>query len=168
MQAHLIEMFKSSEKIIVHQNQEKKEAQNLFQRNSKLYAHELALEAYTSMASMEVELAEARRNKRVDEKRIRNKILDEYDSLVDELVREISILRNRFREYQVSNFNEILNIMSESKTEHLVSMESNENLTLAMRNAISTIIKHDQQMKSYQDQNYELKMTVWNHVIEWN
>lgn len=157
---HLVEMFKSCEQIIQHQAQEMKQHHSNFFRHSRLYAHELSLDAQTAMASMEVELAEARKNKRIDEKRLRNKILDEYDSLVDELVREISILRNRFREYQVSNFNEVMNIMAESKKEHLISMENNENLTFAMRNAVTAAMKHDQEMKRYQDENFELKMTV--------
>ncbi|KAJ3307179.1 hypothetical protein HDV03_002690 [Kappamyces sp. JEL0829] len=158
--AHLIDMFKAGEKIIVHQNQEKRELVKCMDRNARFYANELAFDAYTAMSTMEVELAEARKNKKVDEKRIRSRILEEYDSLVDELVREISILRNRFREYQVSNFNEIVNIILESKTEHLLVMEKNENLTLSMRNAITTILKHDAEIKRYQEQNFELKMTI--------
>jgi hypothetical protein len=158
--SHLIEMFKACEKIVVHQNQEKREISNTLMRTSRLYANELAFDAFTAMAQMEVELAEARKNKKIDEKKIRNKILEEYDTLVDELVREIAILRNRFKEYQVSNFNEILNIIAESKTEHLIGMEKNENLTPALRAAISTIIKHDAEIKTYQGQNFELKMTV--------
>ena len=156
LQSHLVEMFKSCEQIIQHQTQEKKEMNNTFLRHSRLYAHELALDAFTAMASMEVELAGLRKTKKIDEKRIRNKILDEYDSLFDELVREISILRNRFREYQVSNYNEVMNIMAESKMEHLMTLENNENLTVPLRNAVTAAMKHDEELKSYQEQNFEL------------
>jgi hypothetical protein len=160
LQAHLVEMFKSCEQIIQHQTQEKKDVMNNFFRHSRLHAHELALDAFTAMASMEVELAGLRKSKKIDEKRIRNKILDEYDTLVDELVREIAILRNRFREYQVSNFNEVMNIMAESKMEHLMTLENNENLTIPMRSAVTAAMKHDEELKKYQEQNFELKMTV--------
>lgn len=153
-------MFKASEKIINSQNLEKRESNASFDRNTRLIAHEIALDAFTSMATMEVELVEARKTRKVDERRIKNKILDEYDSLVNELVREIAILRNRFREYQLSNLNDIQIIMTESKAEHLVTMETNENLSSAMRNAISTILKHDEEIKSYCEDNFELKMTI--------
>ena len=38
-------------------------------------------------------------------------------------------------------------------------MENNENLTFAMRNAVTAAMKHDQEMKRYHE-NFELKMTV--------
>ncbi|KAJ3000741.1 hypothetical protein HDV02_003543 [Globomyces sp. JEL0801] len=169
LNAHLIEMIKNCEKIIIHQSQEKREqtmvtylsfTRQNFQRDCRLQAHEIALDAFTAMASMEVELIELRKNRKVDEKRIRNRILEEYDSLVDDLVREIGVLRNRFREYQISNFNEVMVIMSESKKERLLTMEKDEGLTTSMRDAISTILKHDAEMQLLQVQNSELRMTV--------
>jgi hypothetical protein len=160
LHAHLIEMIRNCEKIISQQAQEKREHAKTYDRDVRLMAHDLALDAYSAMASMEVELIEAKKNRKVDEKRIRNRILEEYDSLVDELVREIAILRNRFHEYQISNYNDIMNIISESKKEQLMTMKTDESLTVAMRNVISSILKHDEEIDQFRQQNYELKMTV--------
>lgn len=120
----------------------------------------MALDAYSAMASMEIELVELKKNKKVDEKRIRNRILDEYDSLMDELVREISVLRHRFHEYQISNFNDVMNIMSDSKKEQLMVMLKDDGLNQPLKNAITTILKHDEQLNDFREQNFELRMTV--------
>jgi transposase len=164
---HLIEMVKNCEKIILLQNQDKREAQLVYYvlienyvRDCGLQAHELARDAYLAMSTMEMELAEAKKLRKNEERRIRSKILEEYDSLVNELVREISILRNRFHEYQIGNFNEIMNIISESKKEQLVIMANDDSLDEAMKKVIRTIQNHDQQIDALRKQNFELRMTV--------
>ncbi|KAJ3322787.1 hypothetical protein HDV06_002648 [Boothiomyces sp. JEL0866] len=130
LSTHLVEMFRNCERIILHQIQEKREINML------------------------------KKNRKVDEKRIRNRILDEYDSLIDELVREISVLRHRFHEYQISNFNDVMNIMSDSKKEQLMVMSKDDGLNQPMKNAIATILKHDEQLNDFREQNFELRMTV--------
>ncbi|KAJ3313302.1 hypothetical protein HDV04_002286 [Boothiomyces sp. JEL0838] len=157
---HLIEMFRNCERIILHQIQEKREFNMNFERDCRLQAYNMALDAYSAMASMEIELVELKKNKKVDEKRIRNRILDEYDSLIDELVREISVLRHRFHEYQISNFNDVMNIMSDSKKEQLMVMLKDDGLNQPLKNAIATILKHDEQLNDFREQNFELRMTV--------
>ncbi|KAJ3269943.1 hypothetical protein HDV01_000789 [Terramyces sp. JEL0728] len=124
LSTHLVEMFRNSERIILHQIQDKREIN------------------------------------KVDEKRIRNRILDEYDSLIDELVREISVLRHRFHEYQISNFNDVMNIMTDSKKEQLIVMSKDDGLNQSMKSAIATILKHDEQINDFREQNFELRMTV--------
>jgi hypothetical protein len=118
------------------------------------------MDAYINMASLEVEVAELKKNRRIDEKRIRVKILNEYDSLVEELVREIAILRHRFHEYQLGNFNDVMTIITESKKEKLLTMKDDESFTLDMRNQISSILRHEEEINKIKTQNFELKMTV--------
>lgn len=123
-------------------------------------ANELATDANESMINMQGELHGLRKSRRVDEKRIRNRILEEYDSLVHELVKEIAVLQGRFREYQISNFNEIMNVMSESQKEQLGIMSANMNLPNTIREVANSISMHQEQISEYRQQNHELKMTV--------
>lgn len=109
---------------------------------------------------MEGELRDLRKSRRVEEKRIRNRIIDEYDSLVRELVKEIAIIQGRFREYQISNFNEIMRIMAESQNEQLGIMAQNMELPSTIREVSNSILAHQEQIDGYRQQNYELKMTI--------
>nr|KAJ3423215.1 Aminoacyl tRNA synthase complex-interacting multifunctional protein 1 [Polyrhizophydium stewartii] len=173
---HLLNTIRNFEQIILFQAQEKREmaivslclkinflrlmdAHN-FRRESRLMAHEIALETFSEMASMSVELNEMRKSRKIDERKLRNKIIDEYDDLVQELTKEIGVLRHRFREYQIGNLNDVMNIMAEAKKEQLIVMTQNEELPLGMREAAEAMIQHEEQLASLREQNHELKMTV--------
>jgi hypothetical protein len=112
------------------------------------------------MSSIEVELAELKKSRRLDEKRIRAKIVDEYDSLVRELAKEIFVVQSRFRENQMSSFNEIMGIMSESQTSQIEILIQNTDLPEQMRMAATTALKHENQVQELLQQNFDLKMTV--------
>ncbi|KAL2919593.1 hypothetical protein HK105_200505 [Polyrhizophydium stewartii] len=157
---HLLNTIRNFEQIILFQAQEKREMAINFRRESRLMAHEIALETFSEMASMSVELNEMRKSRKIDERKLRNKIIDEYDDLVQELTKEIGVLRHRFREYQIGNLNDVMNIMAEAKKEQLIVMTQNEELPLGMREAAEAMIQHEEQLASLREQNHELKMTV--------
>jgi hypothetical protein len=132
----------------------------MYKRDVRLLANELAVQSNEAMSNMEGELKELRKCRKVEEKRIRNKIIEEYDGLVNALVNEIAVVRGRFQEYQISNFNDIMNIMAESQKEQLGIMSRNMELLPSMREVANSIMAHQAQIDSYRQQNYELKMAV--------
>ena len=158
--AHMLQTIKNCEKIILFQAHEKRNMSLNHKRDARLAAHEIALESFLELSSISVELNELRKNRKIDEKKIRNKILDEYDSLVQELVNEIGVLQNRFHEYQLGNLTEVMNIMSEAKKEQLVVVTNNEELPDGLRDAAAAILSHEDEIAQLRDQNHELKMTV--------
>ncbi|KAI8906770.1 hypothetical protein EDD86DRAFT_192926 [Gorgonomyces haynaldii] len=160
LDTHLFETIRNCEKIILQQSQEKREQQASYKRDVRMLGSELAVDAFAEMASMEVELNELRKSRKVEERRIRNKIIDEYDSLVQELVREIAVVNGRFHEYQISNFNDIMNIMAESQKEQLGIMAANVDLPDSMREVANSIMEHQTQLEEYRQQNHDLKLTV--------
>jgi hypothetical protein len=118
------------------------------------------MQANEAMSKMEGELKDLRKSRKVEEKRIRNRILDEYDSLVQELVKEIAVVKGRFHQYQISNLNDIMNIMGESQKEQLGIMSANMDLPPTMREVANSILAHQEQITEYRQQNHELKMAV--------
>jgi hypothetical protein len=91
---------------------------------------------------------------------MRTKIVDEYDGLVQELVNEITVLRNRFHEYQLNNFHEVMQIMAESKKSELHKLSKNTELPLAMRDAAKRMIKQENEVELLRNENHELQMTL--------
>eukprot|EP00842_Homolaphlyctis_polyrhiza_P006956 jgi/Hompol1/84/HPOL_002445-RA len=158
--AHLLDTIRNCEHIILYQAQEKREMMINFKRESRLRGHEMSLDVFAEMATMSVELNELKKSRRVDERKMRNKIVEEYEDLMQELVREIGVLRHRFREYQIDNLNDVMNIMAEAKKEQLIIMTRNEELPLGMRETAERIIGHEEQLAALREQNHELKMTV--------
>ncbi|XJO74599.1 hypothetical protein BDV3_005400 [Batrachochytrium dendrobatidis] len=157
---HLLDTIRNCERIILFQMQEKRDIMNNFKREARLVGHELALDTYAELASMSVELNELRKNRKIDERKIRNRIIHEYDSLVEDLVKEIGVLRHRFHEYQIGSLNDVMNIMAEAKKEQLMITTQNDDLPPTLRATADSMIQHEQQLATFREQNHELKMTV--------
>lgn len=109
---------------------------------------------------MEVELFDLRKTRKLEEKRVRSRILDEYDGLIQALVKEIAVVKGRFHEYQVSNLNDIMNVMSEAQREQLGFMATNMNLPESMRDVATSILAHQEQIQELRQQNQEFKLTI--------
>lgn len=99
----------------------------------------------------------------MDEKKIRNRIIDEYDDLIQELVNEIMVLRNRFHEYQTNNFNEVMMIMADSKKSELLRLSVKQDLPLEIREKAQKMIKQENEVVELRNENHELQMTVCIH-----
>lgn len=115
---------------------------------------------HAEISSLSVELSALKKSKKASETRLRSKILDEYDDLVQQLVSEIAMLRNRFHEYQTANFNEVLNIVTDAKKEQLVITSANADLPEGLRHSVRVMLEHEDQLANIRSLNYELKMAV--------
>ncbi|KAH9272139.1 hypothetical protein BASA83_005731 [Batrachochytrium salamandrivorans] len=91
---HLLDTIRNCENIILFQAQEKADMMINFKREARLIGHELALDAHNELTRTSVELNELRKNRKVDEHKLRGRIMNEYDGLVLELVKEIGVLRH--------------------------------------------------------------------------
>jgi len=98
--------------------------------------------------------------RKVDEKKLRQQMVDEYDDLVQELVNEITVVRNRFREYQLNNFNEVILIMAEAKKAELWALFKNEELPEQIRDKVKSLIKQENEVVDLRNENHELQMTL--------
>ena len=157
---HLLEMLRNSERIIQFLSNEKKTAKNFYDASVTIHAIQSSFDIMTSLASTSCELNELKKARRIDEKKIRNRIIDEYDELVQELVNEITVLRNRFHEYQINNFNEVMMIMAESKKQELHKLVKNQELPETMRHSAQTMIKQENEVVDLRNENHELQMTL--------
>jgi hypothetical protein len=118
------------------------------------------LDILSELASASTELEELKKSRKIDEKRIRAKIIDEYDDLVQELVNEITVLRNRFREYQTNNFNQVMQIMSESKKSELFKLSIIDNIPDSVHDTAVKMISEENQIMDLRKETHELQMTV--------
>ena len=118
------------------------------------------MDILSELASASTELEELKKSRKIDEKRIRAKIIDEYDDLVQELVNEITVLRNRFREYQTNNFNQVMQIMSESKKSELFKLSIIDNIPDSVHDTAVKMISEENQIMDLRKETHELQMTV--------
>ncbi|KNC95831.1 uncharacterized protein SPPG_09577 [Spizellomyces punctatus DAOM BR117] len=160
LMGRMLEMIKNGEKVIRFMAQEKKELLENYKRDVRLLAFHLCSELHADFATTSVELTELRKHRRIDERKIRNRILDEYDDLVQELVMEINVLRNRFSEYRVNTFQEVMNIMGEAKKEELQVVVDNREMPQNMKDSARWMIKHEEEAQDLRQENHELKMTL--------
>ncbi|KAI9090171.1 hypothetical protein DFS34DRAFT_376408 [Phlyctochytrium arcticum] len=156
----LVDMVRNNERLIRYLAQEKRELIENYKRDVRLLAFHLCSELHADFASSSVELAELRKQRRIDERKIRNRILNEYDDLVHELVQEINVLRNRFSEYRVNTFQEVMNIMGEAKKEELQVVVDNKEMPAGMQESARMMIKHEEDVQEIQEENQEMKMTL--------
>ena len=96
----------------------------------------------------------------MDEKKLRAQMVEEYDDLVQELVNEITVVRNRFREYQLNNFNEVMIIMAEAKKAELWQLSKNQELPQVIRDKAKALIKQENEVVDLRNENHELQMTL--------
>ncbi len=112
------------------------------------------------LAAANNKVEQLQKERKIEEKRIRAKIVDEYDDLVQELVNEITVLRNRFREYQTNNFNQVMQIMSESKRSELFKLLNVNDVPDAVHETALKMISEENQIMDLRKETHELQMTV--------
>ncbi|KAI9350860.1 hypothetical protein BDR26DRAFT_512554 [Obelidium mucronatum] len=156
----LQESLKNSDKIISNLIQEKKEMQENFYHNVRLATANAVADIYAELASKSVEINDLRKTRRIDEKKIRNKIIDEYDDLVSELVMENHVMRNRFNEYRTNTVQEMVGIIAETKREELVQLTESAEIPDQLKASALRTIEHDEEIKELNDELHEVNMTL--------
>ncbi len=114
----------------------------------------------SNVSTIAVELQDLKKQRRTDEKRIRQKVMEEYDEVVKELVHELHKIQDRFNEYRVDTLNEVMGIMSETKKEELKIVVDKMDVPLYMKQSAENAIKQETSLRRMNEENHELKMTV--------
>ncbi|KAJ3231446.1 hypothetical protein HDU81_003753 [Chytriomyces hyalinus] len=156
----LTESLKTSEKIIANLIQDKKELQETMYHNVRLATAQAVSDLQTDLASKSVEINDLRKSRKLEEKRLRNKICEEYDDLVTELVLENHVIRNRFNEYRTNTVQEMAGIIAETKKEELVQLIESPDIPDALKASAKRTIQHDEQVKVLKDELHEINMTL--------
>ncbi|RKO94360.1 hypothetical protein BDK51DRAFT_14745, partial [Blyttiomyces helicus] len=154
------EMLRNSERLVRSLLQEKEQHIETYRRDVRLSAAILTWDLSSNLSSISVELNELRKVRRVDERKIRTRIISEYEDLVRELVMEVNMLRNRFSEYRMNTVHEVMNIMSETKREELGILVENREIPAGLKASALEMIKNDEAISSLRAENHELNMTL--------
>ncbi|KAJ3344282.1 hypothetical protein HDU93_000072 [Gonapodya sp. JEL0774] len=158
--SRLVDMIRQNELIIHFMVRQKELLLENFRRDvllqSRMESNAIAAELHEATMKLE-QLKGARR---VEERRIRNKVIDEYDELVNELVLHSHILRNRFLEYKTNTKQEVLDIMSETKKEELSHMVLSKSMPKAVKEGAKAQLNVEDEMSELRKENHELKMTL--------
>ncbi|KAI8608227.1 hypothetical protein BC830DRAFT_1156088, partial [Chytriomyces sp. MP71] len=156
----LTESLRTNEKIISNLQQERKEFQENLYHNVRLATAQAVSDIYADLASKSVEINDLRKSRKLEEKRVRNKITEEYDDLVTELVLDNHIIRNRFNEYRTNTVQEMLGIIAETKKEELVQLTESPEMPLELKQSALRTIEHDDIVKALKDELHEINMTL--------
>ncbi|KAJ3015420.1 UNVERIFIED_CONTAM: hypothetical protein HDU68_012744 [Siphonaria sp. JEL0065] len=156
----LQESLRNSDKIIANLIQDKKDLQESFYHNVRLATANAVADIYAELASKSVEINDLRKSRRIDEKKIRSKVIDEYDDLVSELVMENHVMRNRFNEYRTNTVQEMVGIIAETKREELVQLTESAEIPDQLKTSAQRTIEHDEAIKELNDELHEVNMTM--------
>ncbi|KAJ3074051.1 hypothetical protein HDU98_012246 [Podochytrium sp. JEL0797] len=158
--AKLTESLKTSDKMIANLHQERKEFQETFAHQVRLATATAVADISAELASKSVEINELRKSRRVEEKKLRAKIMEEYDDLVSELVMENHVIRNRFNEFRTNTVQEMVQIISETKREELVQLTESAEIPDSLKASALKTIEHDDEINELKDEIHEANMTL--------
>ncbi|KAJ3107131.1 hypothetical protein HDU97_004824 [Phlyctochytrium planicorne] len=156
----LMDLIRNAERTIQLLMRDRKELLENFSRDVRLASAHSISDIYAELASLSVEVNELRKTRRVEERKLRNRIIDEYDEMVSELVIENHVIRNRFNEYRTSTVHEVMGIISETKKEELQQLARSQEIPDALRKAAEKSIKHEEVTSVMKNDIHELNMTL--------
>ncbi|KAJ3223363.1 hypothetical protein HK099_001239 [Clydaea vesicula] len=156
----MLEIIKSNERFIEHILKEKNYMVENLKREVRLESSHKISEFLSEMAVLSIELNDLKKLRKVDEKKIRQSITDEYDDLVRELVHELHLMKNRFNEFRNSAVNEVLNIMSDSKKEELSIIVNTMDVSKYIKQQAQNAIEQENISQKFKAENFELKNTL--------
>ncbi|KAJ3415446.1 hypothetical protein HDV05_004888 [Chytridiales sp. JEL 0842] len=158
--ARLNTVIRNNERLINQLTKEKTEMIESYSRDVRLASAHAVADIYSEMAALAVEVNDLRKSRRVDERKLRNKIIDEYDDMVGELVMENQVIRNRFNEYRTNTVHEVLGIISETKKEELTIIAKSQEIPDVIRKSAERSIKHEEEISVIKEDIHELNMTL--------
>ncbi|KAJ3033498.1 hypothetical protein HDV00_006314 [Rhizophlyctis rosea] len=158
--SRMLDLVSYGEKLVRYMAQERKDLMENYKRDVRLTATLLTATFFSDLTTISSELNDLRKQRRIDEKKIRNRIIDDYDDLVHELVSEINVLRARFSEHRISTAQEVMEILSEVKKEALMTVAQNRELPEEMRRVAVEGGKREEELTEWKEDNHELKMTL--------
>lgn len=156
----LMEANANLEKTVAWLERDKREILEKFASEVRLATFFAISNIYADLGNLSVELADLRKTRRIEERKLRNRIIDEYDEMVSELVMENHVLRNRFNEYRTNTVREVFGIIAETKKEELEKVEATEEIPEPLRIAVRKTINYEDMMNNLKEDNHELQMTL--------
>ncbi|KAI8813737.1 hypothetical protein BJ742DRAFT_377219 [Cladochytrium replicatum] len=160
IQAQMLEIIQNSERLNNYLIQEKKELEAQYKIDLRIGVAKQTWDISVAHALLAVELNDLRKARRVDEKKIRLKVIEEYEELVSELLSELNFVRNRFSEFRTNAVSEILMIMSEAKKEELKSLIINQEIPHSMKSSTEAAVFREEHISELLDQISTLKMAL--------
>jgi hypothetical protein len=160
LNAHLIKLLEQKESELNNLKNVLKNYHNNFERRVRMAGAENAGDIHVDLAISNSELHEIKKQRRVDEKKIRAEVVEEYSELVKELSLQVHVLKNRFNEYRQSLFHETMTIMSDAKKEELrLVVDGLDAPETAKKNA-ARMVEFEERYNDVSDDNNELKLTI--------
>ncbi|KAJ1556202.1 hypothetical protein HK096_001018, partial [Nowakowskiella sp. JEL0078] len=159
-QNSLLQIIRNSEKVIEYLLTQINKQRETYNRDVRIAAGEMTFDMLDQLSNTSIELQELRKARNSNEKKIKKKLIEEYENLISELVAEISQIRSRFIDYRIQTSNEVLLIMSETKKEELESFVRNPEIPQAIKATAEIALQNEKINFELQDENSQLKMTV--------
>ncbi|KAJ3131654.1 hypothetical protein HK100_006143 [Physocladia obscura] len=156
----LQESLKNKEKTILNLIQERKELSENFHHNVRLATSTAITDIYAELASKSVEINDLRKSRRIEEKKLRTKIVDEYNDLVNELVLENHVMRNRFNEYRTNTVQEMMDIIAQTKKEELEHFVQSSEIPDHLKTSALKTIEYDEKIETLKSELHEINMTL--------
>ncbi|KAJ3285031.1 hypothetical protein HDU76_008193, partial [Blyttiomyces sp. JEL0837] len=139
---------------------DKKEMMENFLRDIRITSAQSVSDIYADLATLSEEINDLRKSRRVEERKLRNRIIDEYDDMVGELVLENHVIRNRFNEYRTNTVHEVMGIISETKKEELSLIAQSNEIPDHIRKSAMKSIQYEEHMAAVKEDVHELQMTL--------
>lgn len=156
----LLDIIASSEGMISYLNSKLEKSDKSYAKDVRVAAASDVLSFLTDMSTISIELADLKKSKKAEEKKIRQAVVNDYDQLVRELVNELNVMCDRFNEYRVTTVQEVMNIMSEAKREEMGVIVDTMDVNKYIKQQASNAIAQEEALQHFRTENYELKATL--------
>ncbi|KAJ3128094.1 hypothetical protein HK098_005148 [Nowakowskiella sp. JEL0407] len=157
--AVLINLLQTCEKTISFLLSENSSLLSSISQKTRLFGSQLCAEITSQLNATSTTLAHLQASKKIDEKKLKSKIMREYEDLVGELVREINVSKSRFLEFRVQLVTEVLSLMSEVKREDLGGVVKDQGIPESLKSWLSEAAIKEEEMKDLIEENRELKVS---------
>lgn len=160
LHGRLLDLISSSEAFVKYLNNQQKISEASYAKDVRVMAASDVLSFLADMSAINIELADLKKSKRAEERKIRQAVVDDYDELVRELVNELNLMSDRFNEYRVNTVQEVMTIMSEAKREEMGIIVNSMDVNKYIKQQASNAIDQEEALQKYKVENYELKSTL--------
>lgn len=127
----------------------------------RLAAAAKATSIFLNLSIQGSELAELKRARKLEETEIRNRVRQEYETLVTELYGQIQKLKSRFAEFKLSLIEESMEILADVKKEKMQQIIARDYHPEANK-VCSSVLSMQKQIDELRVSNNEL-----NQVVQW-
>ncbi|ORX80135.1 hypothetical protein BCR32DRAFT_269023 [Anaeromyces robustus] len=157
LQTKMNDMFTEYEQKITNMNFEKKKYLEEYDCEVQLETSNTNDLIVIKLKELSKAIEDQKEYYKIEKKRIKEKVLNEYKELVKELVEKFIALKQQFNDYRISTKQETLKIMNESKNENLKKVIKSEMMPENLIEVSKKILINDEIINNYKDEINELK-----------